>query len=125
MNKGRCDNSGGNQNRIGSWDEFSMTQGIQECAEINRKFTEVLRSDCDFQVKSEWKLRLFFCLPGAPVQSLPPPRATSRRRPCTPAINGKAVCIGNVLGHSQGRQRNSRTKRLKTISLKCLPLLRL
>lgn len=31
------------------------------------------RPDWDFHVKSEWKLRLFLCLPMAPVQSLPPP----------------------------------------------------
>lgn len=81
------------------------------------------RPDWDFYVKLEWKLRLFLCLAMAPVQSLPlpetwkkplpPPQAaiprdTSKGHPRTPAINGEVMCIGNVLGHSQDRQRNLR-----------------
>lgn len=97
------------------------------------------RPDWDFYVKLEWKLRLFLCLAMAPVQSLPLPETWKKplppptschpqrhfqRAPTHPCYQWRShvhwQCSGTLTRPSE---KLKITKRLKTTSLRYLPLL--
>lgn len=101
-------------------------------AAISQKFCW---PDWDFHVKSQWKLRLFLCLPVAPVQSLPPPAPSTDPPSCHPQKHFHRAptypCYqwgGHVHWQCSGTLtrplKNPKvTQRLKSTSLKYLPRL--